>query len=125
MSQQKNIRQRELPINRAIHWLRQGVSEQGITAPRIGVTDDELAEIVATAKTRMVENDKAYAKLTRRGSLGYIAFGAAMLMLAFYLAQTDVPVLRQGKLLLGFLIGGGCLAWGLFRFFNHSPKYEF
>lgn len=77
------------------------------------------------SKRRMVENDKAYAEMTRKGALGYIAFGIAMLVLALYLAEGDVPLLRQGRLIFAFLAGGTSLGWGLFRLVNHDPKYHF
>jgi hypothetical protein len=118
-------RQRELRINRTIHWLRQGVPPERLDPGRIGVTADDLPDLIAIAQRRIVENDKAYAAMTRRSALGYMAFGAAMLCLALYLASGDVPLLRQGRLLLAFAIGGASLAWGLFRFFNHDPKYHF
>ena len=83
-----------------------------------------MPDLLETAKRRMAENDKIYAEMTRRGALGYLAFGVAMLALAFYLAQDDVPLLRQGRLILAFLFGGVSLGWGLFRLFNHDPKYH-
>lgn len=119
------IRKHELPINRAIYWMRQGVSSENIDASRIGVTEDELPEILAAAKIRMVENDKSYAEMTRKGAFGFIGFGLVMLALAFYLAQGDVPLLRQGRLVFAFIMGGVSLSWGLFRYFNHNSKYEF
>ncbi|MFM2280219.1 MAG: hypothetical protein RLZZ444_2450 [Pseudomonadota bacterium] len=118
-------RQRELRINRTIHWLRQGVPPEKIDPDRIGVTADEMPELIETAKRRIVENDKAYAKMTLKSSLGLMTFGIAMLALAFYLADSDVPPLRQGRLGLSFLLGGASFGWGLFRFFNHNPKYHF
>lgn len=118
-------RQRELTINRTIHWIRQGVPPENIDPARIGVTAEEMPDLIEIAKRRIVENDKAYAEMTRKSALGFIAFGAAMLALAFYLAQGEVPLLRQGRLILAFLIGGASLGWGVFRFFNHDPKYHF
>ena len=118
-------RQRELRINRTIYWMRQGVPPEEVDPAQIGVTAEEMPELLETAKRRMVENDKAYAEMTRKGALGYIAFGLAMLALAFYLARGDVPLLRQWRLVLAFLFGGGSLGWGLFRLFNHNPKYHF
>lgn len=118
-------RERELRINRTIYWMREGVPPEKIDPARIGVTADEMPELLETAKRRMTENDKAYAEMTRKSALGYIAFGVAMLALAFYLAEGDVPVLRQGRLILAFLVGGTSFVWGLFRFFNHDPKYHF
>lgn len=118
-------RQRELTINRTIHWMRQGIPPMSIDPARIGVTAEEMPELIETAKRRMAENDKAYAEMTRKSALWYMAFGIAMLVLAFYLAQGEVPLLRQGRLLLAFIIGGGSLGWGVFRFFNHDPKYHF
>ena len=118
-------RQRELRINRTIHWIRQGVPPERIDPERIGVTAEEMPALLEIAKLRMVENDKAYAEMTRKGALGYIAFGMVMLTLALYLAQGDIPLLRQGRLVLVFLFGGASLGWGLFRFFNHDPKYHF
>lgn len=117
-------RERELRINRAIYWIRQGVPPEGVDPARIGVTAEEMPELLETAKRRMAENDKAYAEMTRKGALGYVAFGLAMLALALYLAQGDVPLLRQGRLILAFLFGGASLGWGLFRYFNHDPKYH-
>jgi hypothetical protein len=117
-------RQRERRINRTIYWMRQGVPPDGIDPARIGVTAEEMPELLETANRRMAENDKAYAELTRKSALGYIAFGVAMLVLAIYLAQGDVPILRQGRLILMFLFGGASLGWGLFRLFNHDPKYH-
>ncbi|MDQ3077961.1 MAG: hypothetical protein M3Q83_03860 [Pseudomonadota bacterium] len=84
-----------------------------------------MPEVLETARRRMAENDKAYAEMTRKGALGYIAFGAAMLALAFFLAQGDIPLLRQGRLILAFLFGGASLGWGVFRFFNPDAKYYF
>ena len=122
---EEEVRARELPINRAIYWLRQGVADSDITAKRIGVDDEQLSATIATAKTRMIENDKAYAAMTRQEALGYLAFGTIMLLLALYLAQGDVPLLREGRLALAFAIGTASLAWGLFRLFNQNPRYHF
>lgn len=66
-----------------------------------------------------------YRKGAGREALVYMAFGALMLAIAFYLASGHVPQLRQGRLLLGFVIGGGSIAWGVFRFFNRSTRYHF
>jgi uncharacterized membrane protein YidH (DUF202 family) len=118
-------RQRELLINRTIYWLRQGVLPGDVEPERIGVAAEEMPELLETARLRIIENDRAYAAMTRKGALGYIAFGVAMLVLAFYLASGDVPLLRQGRLVLAFLFGGASLIWGLFRYFNHDPKYHF
>lgn len=118
-------RQRELTINRTIHWMRQGVSPESIDPDRIGVTAEEMPELIEIAKRRIVENDKAYAAMTRKSALWFIAFGVAMLALAFYLSQGDVHLLRQGRLLMAFIFGGASLGWGTFRFFNHDPKYHF
>jgi hypothetical protein len=38
-----------------------------------------------------------------------------MLGLAFYLADSDVPLLRQGKLLVGFGLGAAATGAGLVR----------
>lgn len=118
-------RERELRINRTIHWMREGIPPENIDPARIGVTAEEMPELLETAKRRMIENDKAYAEMTRKGALGYIASGVAMLALAFYLAEGDVPLLRQGRLMMAFLVGGASFGWGVFRFFNHDPKYHF
>lgn len=117
-------RQRDLHINRTIYWMQQGIAPESIDPVQIGVTAGELSELIETAKRRIVEDDRANAEMTRREALGYMTFGIALLALVFYLSQGDVPLLRQGRIVLGFLLGGASLGWGLFRFFNHNPKYH-
>ena len=117
-------RERELRVNRTIHWLRQGVSPDRLDAVRIDVPPDELPALIEVAKARMVESEKAYSEMTRKGAFGYMAFGALMLCIAFYLAQGDIPLLRQGRLLIAFAIGGASFTWGLFRLFNQNPDYS-
>lgn len=120
-----SVDQHELHINRTIYWLRKGIPPKDIDSEQIGVMPDELPELIETAKRRIVEDDKAYAKYTRKGALGYLALGCVLLALAFFLAEGDVPLLRQGRLVMAFVLGGASLGWGLFRFFNHDPKYHF
>lgn len=117
-------RQRELTINRTIYWLRQGVSPDHIDPARIGVTPGEMPELIETATRRMVANDRAHVRMIRKSALGYIAFGIAMLALAFYLAEGDVPLLRQGRLILTFLIGGASLCWGCLRLTNRASRFD-
>jgi hypothetical protein len=117
-------RQRELPINRAIHQLRSGVPEENIRAASLGVPPENVPEIDRIAKSRIVENDRAYAAMTRRGAVGYMIFGLALLALGWFLSTGDVPVLRRGQLVVGLAFGAASLCWGLFRFFNHDPRHE-
>jgi len=117
-------RQRELRINRTIYWLRQGVLPENLEPEKIDVTADEMPELIEIAKLRIVENDRAFAKTTRNSALGYLAFGAGMAVLAFFLTDGAVPPLRQGRLILAFAISGASLCWGLFLLFNHDPKYH-
>lgn len=71
------------------------------------------------------EMEAEYRRVVGREALGYMAFGAVMLGMALYLASDHVPLLRQGRLLLGFVIGAACLGWGAFRWFNRSTRYDF
>jgi hypothetical protein len=76
-------RQRELRINRTIHWLRQGVNADDIDAAWIDVTPDTMPSLIEIAHARMITNDEAYADETRKASLLYLGFGAMMLCLRF------------------------------------------
>lgn len=118
-------RERELRINRTIYWLGQGVPPDQLDAARIDVSPDDLPALVDTAKRQMIESQKDYADATRKGALGYMAFGVVMLGLAHFLSQGDVPLAREGRLLLVIAVGGVSLAWGLFRFFNQNSDYHF
>ena len=121
------IRELELPINRINYHLGNGVPELDLSVERIGggVTADELPALIEYAKERRRRSDIEYNATVRRSALGFMAAGAAILAVCWYLAGGDVPLLRRGQLLLGFALGGGCLAYGLFRMVNRDPKWHF
>lgn len=62
----------------------------------------------------------AFKRSGRNAGLALLAFGAVMLTLSFYLASADVPLLRQGRLLLCFSIGALASAIGLIKVTNPS-----
>lgn len=123
----ERIRELELPINRINYHLGNGVPELDLSVERIGggVTDDELPALIEYAKERRRKSEIEYSAMVQRSALGFMATGAAILAVCWYLAGGDVPLLRQGRLLLGFVLGGGCLAYGLFRMVNRDPKWHF
>jgi hypothetical protein len=51
----------------------------------------------------------------RREGMVILAFGLTMLALALYLANSDVPLLRQGRLLAAFVLGVAATGAGLVR----------
>lgn len=123
----ERIQELELPINRINYHLGNGVSERDLSVERIGggVTNDELPALIEYAKKQRRRAEIEYSAMVQRSAFGFIAAGAATLAVCWYLASGDVPLLRQGRLLLGFVIGGGCLAYGLFRLVNRDPKWHF
>lgn len=71
------IRELELPINRAIYRLRQGVAESDITVEMLGREVDlaEVPAIVALAKAKATAGDAAYRAMTRKSALLYMSGG--------------------------------------------------
>lgn len=114
----------DLIVNRVSYHLMQGTSEHEILPEMIGfgVTKEELPLLIRLSRERTAEADMAYRLDTRRSAMGWIAFGAAMLALAFYLSEGDVPLMRQGRLTLGWIMGGVALVYGLWRYIDPSYK---
>lgn len=123
----ERLQELELPINRINYHLGNGVPERDLSAERIGggVTDDELPALILHAKERRRKAEVEYNAMVRKSALGFIVAGAAILAVCWYLASGDVPLGRQGTLILGFALGAGCLAYGLFRMVNRDPKWHF
>jgi hypothetical protein len=54
-----------------------------------------------------------YRSSLRTEAIVACAVGAALLAAAFYLAKGDVPLMRQGRLLLAAFMGGAAILYGL------------
>lgn len=69
--------------------------------------------------------DKAHADSNLQTALLMIAFGTVMLGLCYVLAQDEIPLLRQGRFLLGLIGGGGSLGYGLWRLAVGPQKFDY
>ncbi len=120
----RSERESELIVNRVTYHLSQGKPESEILPEMIGkdVTEEEIPLLVKISRERTAAADILYRQDTRKSALGWMAFGVAMLLLAFYLSSGDVPLLRQGRLTLAWLVGGGAFAYGIWRFLD--PGYK-
>jgi len=67
------------------------------------------------AKRKMREQ---YMKAARLEGTLIILFGCVVLGLAYFLASGEVPRLRQGRVVMGFLLGGGAVLYGAARWFG-------
>lgn len=120
----RSERDSDLIVNRVTYHLMQGKSETEITPDLIGmgVEEDEIPLLIKVARDRDAAALVAYQKDQQRSALGWMAFGIAMLGLAFYLSSGDVPLLRQGRLALAWLAGGGALLYGIWRYLDPNWK---
>ncbi|MDF8335698.1 hypothetical protein [Novosphingobium cyanobacteriorum] len=121
------IRELELPINRAIYRLRQGVAESDITVEMLGREVDlaEVPAIVALAKAKATAGDAAYRAMTRKSALLYMSAGAALLMLMWWMTNggSDMPHGRfYGRAIIGYVLGAGAFLYGLWRWID--PSYR-
>jgi hypothetical protein len=62
-----------------------------------------------------------YRRGARREASVYLLVGTLMLCGALYLAQGDVPLLRQGRLLLVFVLGSAATAYGGYKLLHPGP----
>lgn len=124
---ENRIRELELPINRAIYRLGQGIPDSDITVEMLGreVDSAELPAIVALAKAKAAEGNAAYHAMTRKSALVYMCGGAALLMLLWWMTSggSDMPHGRfYGRAIVGYAIGAGIFLYGLWRWID--PSYR-
>ncbi|MBK8375523.1 hypothetical protein [Sphingorhabdus sp.] len=120
----RSERASDLIVNRVTFHLSRGKTEAEIFPEMIGndVTQDEIPLLIQLSRQRTAAAHLAYRQDMQKSALGWIAFGIAMLGIAFFLSNGDVPLLRQGRLTLGWLAGAGAVAYGIWRYLDPSYK---
>lgn len=113
-----------LALNRITYRLANGWREEDLTAEMIGagLRPDELEDAIVTAKARKLRFEAEYRGYRRKEGSAFVAGGILVLLFLYYLSQGPMSPFQQGRLMVGWALGGGALLYGLWRFVN--PDYR-
>ncbi|ANL74280.1 hypothetical protein AMC83_PA00053 (plasmid) [Rhizobium phaseoli] len=78
-----------------------------------GCSLEEADEVIERAAAGINQRREAERKATQKAGLCLLAAGLAMLVLAYYAGSGHVPSGRYGRLLMGYIFGGGASLVGL------------
>lgn len=78
-----------------------------------GCSQEEADEVIERAAAGITQRREADKKATQLAGLCILAFGLVMLALAYYAGSGHVPNGRYGRLLMGYIVGGGASLVGL------------
>lgn len=87
---------------------------------RMGLDEIRALAAIEEATARIDARKAAARKTTRNVGLWILIFGLAMLALAFYAGVGDVPSGRLGRLLVGYILGGGASVVGIWLLIKGS-----